>query len=76
MENASVKQNKFLSLEEAAKYIGIAKGTLYRYNTLGLIPYSKPTGCKIYYKVEDLDAFMQQNRIESVMSKIENSRRN
>lgn len=56
----------FLTAEEAAEYLGIAKITLYTYTCKRIIPYYK-TRRKIYFKIEDLDNYVMNNdnRIKS-----------
>ncbi len=57
----------FLTAEEAAAYLGIAKITLYTYTSKRIIPYYKSRR-KIYIKLADLDDFIlrDQNRVKSV----------
>lgn len=54
----------FLTLDEAAIYLGIAKSTLYKLTACKLIPFSKPNGKKIYFSKIRLE--------EWVMSKSNN----
>ena len=58
---------QFLTAEEAAAYLGIAKITLYTYTSKRIIPYYKSRR-KIYIKLADLDDFIlrDQNRVKSV----------
>jgi len=62
MENGTPKT--FLTAEEAATYLGIAKITLYTYTSKRIIPYYKSRR-KIYIKISDLDEFIlnEANRI-------------
>ena len=46
----------------AAAYLNFSKGYLYRLIYLGKIPCYKPTGGKLFFKKEDLDAFIFRNR--------------
>ena len=55
MENGTPKT--FLTAEEAATYLGIAKITLYTYTSKRIIPYYKSRR-KIYIKISDLDEFI------------------
>lgn len=56
----------FLTAEEAADYLGIAKITLYTYTSKRVIPYYKSRR-KIYIKLVDLDEFIlnENNRVKS-----------
>ncbi len=58
---------QFLTAEEAATYLGIAKITLYTYTSKRIIPYYKSRR-KIYIKLSDLDDFIlrDQNRVKSI----------
>jgi len=54
----------YLSLEEAGKYLGLSKKTLYQFTHKKTIPYYKPNN-KVYFKVEDLDNWINKNRVSS-----------
>ena len=56
---------KYLSIDEAAQYLGIRKSTLYKHTSSGLIPYYKPNGKLITFNREDLDHWLLQTRIPS-----------
>jgi excisionase family DNA binding protein len=45
----------------AAEYLGVAKPTLYSYVSSGKIPFSKPTGKRIFFQKEKLDEWLLQN---------------
>jgi excisionase family DNA binding protein len=65
-------QKKYLSLLEAAEYLGISPSTLYKLNSRRKISYHKPSGKKIYYLIDDLDAWLSQNRQESTEEAVQN----
>ena len=48
----------FLSLEETVEYLCVSKSTLYKYVHSKRIPYYKPSGSKLYFKVDDLNNFV------------------
>jgi len=56
----------FVTLEEAAKILGLSTGTMYLYTHRKTIPYYKPNGRKVYFKVKDLMAFMEKGRRASI----------
>jgi len=60
MEIQKVKQSKapFMTMDEACKYLGLSKATLYGYTHKKLIPYYKIQNRKIYFKIEDLNNFV------------------
>lgn len=52
-----------LTLEEAARYMGVNKSHIYRLTAMGLIPHSKPTGKLCFFKRTELDEWLMSNRI-------------
>ena len=50
-----------LTTEEAAKYLGVTKGYLYKLTMQKKIPYYKPFGNKNYFRREDLERVIQTN---------------
>ena len=65
-QNAIVKPARnSLTFEETAEYLGIAKSTLYKYNMKNVIPFNKPNGRKVYYKITDLNDYLSRNPIRS-----------
>ena len=63
--NNEITLNRMLSSDEAARYLGIAPGTLnnWRCYNSNFIPYSR-MGKKIIYKKEDLDNFTEMSRVD------------
>jgi excisionase family DNA binding protein len=59
MEN--IYSKKVLSFNEGVKLLGIAKSTVYKMTSAGLIPFSKPNGKLIYFDREKLEAWMLSN---------------
>lgn len=61
---------KWLTIDEAAAYLSVSKSTLYKLNnSTNPIPYSKPTECRIYYKREDLDEWLERGLSNSLVEK-------
>lgn len=54
-----------LAFEEAARYLDLADSYLYKLTSSQQIPFYKPNGKKLYFKREELDARMLQNRIQT-----------
>jgi len=54
---------KQLTMDEAAKYLNISKGHLYRLTSTHEVAYSKPNGKNIFFEREDLDEWKRRNRI-------------
>jgi len=55
-------ERKPLSLEEAADFTGLQKSYLYKLTSTGKIPYYRPNGGRVYFKAEDLEAFIFRKR--------------
>jgi putative excisionase len=54
---------RLMTTAEACKYMRISKSTLYKMTMNREIVFYKPTGGRIYFKKEDLDAFLTRNPI-------------
>ena len=59
------QQTHGLNAKAAVKYVGIALSTLYKHTSAGNIPYHKPGGKLISFKIEDLEAWLNEGRIPS-----------
>jgi len=60
------RSQEFVTLEQAGEILGLSKGTLYQYTFNKTIPYYKPNGRKVYFKVKDLINFMERGRRSSI----------
>lgn len=54
-----------LTLEEAAKFMGIARSSLYKMTHEQTIPFYKPNGKMIFFEKSDLLAWARKNRVSS-----------
>lgn len=54
------------TMETACQYLGICKSTLYKLTSERKIDFYKPNGQMIYFKKQDLDSFVFNNRIKKV----------
>ena len=52
-----------LTVDEAARYMGIAKSTLYKMMMRREIPYSKPNGKVCFFDRQELEAWLMSNRV-------------
>lgn len=50
------------TLPEAAGYLGLSRGFLYKLTCTGRISFYKPAGGKLYFTQEDLDGYLYRNR--------------
>lgn len=54
-----------LTLEEAAKFMGIARSSLYKMTHEQTIPFYKPNGKMIFFEKSDLLAWVRKNHVSS-----------
>ena len=67
MKELNILINKhFLSFKEALKYLNVSDSFLYKMTSARKITFFKPSGKLIYFKKEDLDKWLLQNKIKSV----------
>ena len=52
-----------LTADEAARYMGISKSTLYKMTMRKQIPHSKPNGKVCYFDRLELEAWLMSNRV-------------
>jgi len=57
-----LKDKTIFNVVEAAAYTGLAVSTLYKHTHQNTIPHSKPRGKYIYFRREELDAWLLSNR--------------
>lgn len=56
---------KVLTFDEASKYTGLSKSSLYKMTSQKLIPHYKPNGKMIYFDREELECFLLKVRIKT-----------
>lgn len=66
-----LQTKKWLTVEEAADYLGLKKSTIYAYIHERKLPYYK-RGHVVRFKVEELDAWIEASRVESLQEAIQN----
>ena len=54
--------NDLLSITEAQVFTGYSKAYLYKLTCGGKIPHYKPMGGKVFFKREELEAFLSRGR--------------
>ena len=55
-----------LTLNEAARYLGLSSSTLYKFSSKRIIRTYCPNGKKIFFKKSDLDEFLLRNPRKSI----------
>ena len=58
--------NEMLTTKEAAEFLGLSVGYLYKLTMQKKIPYYKPFGNRCYFKRDELAQILQSNRIATV----------
>lgn len=52
-----------LTVDEAARYMGVSKSSLYKLMMRKLIPYSRPNGKVCYFDRLELEKWLMSNRV-------------
>ena len=65
MEDLLNQTKDTLTVEEAAKFMGMARSTLYKMTSENVIPFYRPNGKMIYFEKSVLTDWMHQNRVYS-----------
>jgi excisionase family DNA binding protein len=55
-------ENAPVPLSEAAKILGLTTNGMYQLNTNNVIPYTRPSGRKVYYQRSDLLTYLNSNK--------------
>jgi hypothetical protein len=71
MVNAGITQQGYVPAEEAAKLFGVTENCLARWRSANKGPTYYRLAGRIYYRKEDIQAFIERSRIETV-SEIDN----
>jgi excisionase family DNA binding protein len=61
-EGEQMEKSRAMNCTDAAAYLNFSRGYLYRLVYLGKIPCYKPTGGKLFFMADDLDAFIFKGR--------------
>ena len=67
IEQLLEKDEKPLTLPEAANYLGVSKSHLYKLTFSNRITFYKPAGKLLYFKKSDLNKYLFRNRKASEM---------
>ena len=57
------RQNDILGAAEAAKFLGVSKGLLYKLTSSHRLPYYKPMGKRIFFRASELDKWVNAGRV-------------
>ena len=67
MEDILDNAKEVLSVEEAARFMGIARSSLYKMTSDRSIPFYRPNGKMIYFEKADILEWIRKNRVMPVM---------
>ncbi len=62
IENVISLAKEYLTLEEAAVFLGCTRSLLYKMTHLHSIPFYKPSGKLVYFEKEELIKWIRQNK--------------
>ena len=65
IEAAALSQKNVLTVEEAARYMGISKSDLYKKTSNRTIPHFKPRQKMIYFDRVQLENYLKQNPVQT-----------
>lgn len=65
IESQAIYTKEVLNFNEACRYLELSSSHLYKLTSTASIPYYKPNGKKLYFKREELDAWLLRNRSET-----------
>jgi len=63
-QKQTATENPYIDLEQAAKYLCLAKSSLYQRTHLKTIPFYK-INRKILFKVSELDTYIESHRVKT-----------
>lgn len=66
LETQQAMQKQVLNFNDTCIYLELSQSHLYKLTSTGSIPHYKPNGKKLYFKREELDAWLLRNRSNSI----------
>lgn len=65
IESQGLYTKEVLNFTDACRYLELSQSHLYKLTSNGIIPFYKPNGKKIYFRRNELDAWLLRNRTDS-----------
>ena len=75
LEAKQLALKEILTFEEGSEYTGISKSTLYKMTSAHEIPYYKPHGKLIFFERKELDCWLRQKTVKSMVQLQEEAER-
>jgi excisionase family DNA binding protein len=66
LQNQNLLQKQVLNFQETAMFLEISHSYLYKLTSTNVVPFYKPTGKKLYFRRDELEKFLLQNRSTTV----------
>jgi excisionase family DNA binding protein len=66
INEAAISENKPLTAELAAAFLGFSKGYLYKLVAANKIAYYRPGGRILYFMRDDLEKYAYRNRLSAI----------
>jgi excisionase family DNA binding protein len=63
----NIQQKEFLTVEDATVYLQLSKSCLFKMTSKREVPFYKPGGKKIYFKKSEIDEWITNSKIESII---------
>ncbi|MCE6992071.1 AlpA family transcriptional regulator [Dyadobacter sp. CY323] len=57
---------KMITLDELVEYTGYSKKYIYNLTAKALIPHYKPIGNKLFFNIEEIEAWLSKNRVKTL----------
>ncbi|WP_066838166.1 helix-turn-helix transcriptional regulator [Rufibacter ruber] len=65
IEDLLLTQKPVLTFDEVASYTGLSKSYLYKLTSRNDIPFYRPNGKQLYFNRQEIDAWLQRNRVKT-----------
>jgi excisionase family DNA binding protein len=66
IENGLNAQKNVLNFDEACRFTGLSRSTLYKLSSAQKVPHSKPFGKLVYFNRGELETWLLQNPIKTI----------
>jgi len=57
---------EYLTFKQTAEYLGLSESYLYRLTSSQQIPFYRPMGKKIYFKINELNKWIGRNKVDTL----------
>lgn len=57
---------EYLTFKQTAEYLGLSESYLYRLTSSQQIPFYRPMGKKIYFKINEVNKWIGRNKVDTL----------